>query len=185
MPDPSRLPLPFPIVDSPEAIQYNFDALADAFPVIAQWKPQSGLAQATGTITTLTSVAQDVPGCSLSFTPAVNSVAMIWGTFDFELAGSSDSTFDYIAHGRLQVNGVTQSQYAELRLLRSITGTPTLGTEATVSQFWRISLPARALTTVKLVVVGTIANGTGTGSTMSCLGGGNAGTELAYFVHAA
>jgi hypothetical protein len=93
-------------------------------------KVTSGRAVGTGTYTALTATLQDVPSCTVTFTPATAGFAIVTINCDLEGAASQ------FCYGKLVVDGTAQSESAQ-----------TVGAgRTTTSQTYRVSLTAASHT---------------------------------------
>lgn len=131
--------------------------LADAAATSRKAKLTAGTIRSTGTISPLTSTRQDVPGVSLSITPDVASVLLIWGTFEGHLR-APDSSSTAQLQGWLTVDGADQTGVAYAKFA-PVTDTGYVNLK--VGESWMVPLTA-APHTVKL----------------RCATGGNFGTGL-------
>lgn len=117
----------------------------------AATSPKVALTQSTAPASanlTLSGSYQDIAGCSITFTPAVASVAVITGVFDLTATSASTSTL----LGELQVDGVSQTGNAVFA------GTAN-GQRGTVSRVWHVNLTA-ASHTIKLRASYSAGSGT-------------------------
>ena len=105
---------------------------------------------ATGDLSLSSGTAADVPGCSVSVTPAIASYAMVWAFVYGLTSGTADDVFQVV----LDVDGVDQNQRATWE---TVTG----GGQWSVSQGWLVSLSAAAHT-LKLQGLRLTGSGTGT-----------------------
>ena len=116
-----------------EDFEAEFDAIAEAFNGL--FKP--GRVSASGTLA-LTTSYQDVPGASLSITPAVPSLLLVLATANLELANPSSAAE---ALATLNVDG---SDRADKMRLTSIISAGLAG--GTFTQGYDVSLSAAAHT---------------------------------------
>lgn len=102
--------------------------------------------QATADVTTITSEV-DITGCTTTFTPAIASVAIVWGVYYFNSGSAANDVF----YGALNVDTVNESE-----LVRYVV--PTSGGGGTFAQVWVVPLTA-ASHTLKLVAGRTSGTG--------------------------
>jgi hypothetical protein len=127
--------------------------------------PTSGLLTASGTLTA-TGSQQDVPGLSLSITPTVSSILLVWVTLDMGTPANVS------VNGFLVVDGVTQPNAFGLAVANN--GVTTNGL-VEVAGVFRVPLTAAAHT---VKVQAACASGTG-----AFVGIGN--SVMTYLLHAA
>lgn len=114
-------------------------AFQDASVLSRNLKPTYGRLQATSNLT-LSTALQDIPGCTVTFSPATASNVLVWGVFAAN--GNSAVTAGDLMQGALVVDGTAQGSSATFVF-------STITARATVTQVWLIALSA-ASHTIKL-----------------------------------
>lgn len=135
--------------------------LADAAATSRKVQLSYGTAAASSTLTPLTGSYQDVPGATVTFSPAVASVAFVTAVVYYAFSTAS-STIDQVALTRLVVDGVAQSALAVGAVEAKFDNTgPSPNVGFTATQTWPITLTA-ASHTLKLQSSSSSLNGTTT-----------------------